>query len=79
MATEEIIKQISAMINRLEPDLNVAITLGTTFEDLGFDSLQKVDLLTEAEDTFRIKVSDDDLAEIVKVGDLIDFVADRVS
>jgi acyl carrier protein len=79
MATEEIIKQISAMINRLEPDLNVAITVGTTFEDLGFDSLQKVDLLTEAEDTFRIKVSDDDLAEIVKVGDLIDFVADRVS
>jgi acyl carrier protein len=79
MATEEIIKQISAMIKRLEPDLDVAITLGTTFEDLGFDSLQKVDLLTEAEDTFRIKVSDDDLAEIVKVGDLIDFVADRVS
>jgi acyl carrier protein len=79
MPTDEIAAQISDMINRLLPELETAVTVSTRFDDLGIDSLQKVDLLTEAEDTFHIKVDDDELENILAVGDLVRFVAERVS
>lgn len=79
MPTDEIAAQISSMISRLLPELETAVTPQTRFDDLGIDSLQKVDLLTEAEDTFHIKVDDDELENILAVGDLVQFVAERVS
>ena len=41
------------------------ITADTTFEDLGFDSLDKVDLMMQVEEKFDITLGDDVVATTV--------------
>jgi acyl carrier protein len=43
-------------------------------QDLGFDSLDEVELLIELEDFFSIHISDDQAESFEKVGDIVDFI-----
>lgn len=45
-----------------------------SLEQLGLDSLAKIDLAVAAEDRFGIAIPDDDLERFVTVGDLLDYV-----
>lgn len=45
------------------------MTLETTFEELGFDSLDKVDLMMQIEEKFGIELGDD--LVVNTVGDLV--------
>ena len=47
--------------------------------DLGFDSLERVELLSNAEQAFQSRVSDDRAAEILTVKDLVDAVEGQLS
>jgi acyl carrier protein len=47
-------------------------------EDLDADSLDLYELVMELEDTYGIKVSEEDAAQIKTVGDAVDFVAERI-
>ncbi len=52
---------------------------GTRFkEDLDADSLDLYELVMELEDTYGIRVSEADAAQIRTVGDAVDFVAERI-
>jgi acyl carrier protein len=52
------------------------ITLEMTFaKDLEADSLDIVDLVMAIEDEFTIEVSDDEVKNIVTVGDLVDYIS----
>ncbi len=52
---------------------------GTRFrEDLDADSLDLYELVMELEDTYGIRVSEEDAAQIKTVGDAVDFVAERI-
>ncbi len=56
----------------LEPD---AITEATRFrEDLEADSLDLYTLVQELEDTYGVRMSDEQAAEILTVGQAVDFV-----
>ena len=56
----------------IEPD---RIEEGTRFkEDLEADSLDLYTLVQELEDSYRVKMSDEQAAQIVTVGQAIDFV-----
>ena len=46
-------------------------------DDLGADSLDVVELITEIEDEFGIVISEDEAEKLVTVGDVIDFVAEK--
>lgn len=55
------------------------ITTETRFrEDLDADSLDLYELVMELEDTYGIKVSEEEAAKIKTVGDAVDFVVDRI-
>ena len=55
------------------------IAEGTRFrEDLDADSLDLYELVMELEDTYRVRVSEEDAAEIETVGQAIDFVIARL-
>jgi acyl carrier protein len=55
------------------------IAEGTRFrEDLDADSLDLYELVMELEDTYGIKVSEEEAAEIKTVGDAVDFVLQRL-
>jgi acyl carrier protein len=52
---------------------------GTRFrEDLDADSLDLYELVMELEDTYGIRVSEEEAAEIETVGQAVDFVCSRV-
>ena len=51
------------------------ITAGTRLrEDLDADSLDLYELVMELEDTYGVRISDEDAAKILTVGQAVDFV-----
>lgn len=61
--------------------LNVSpeeITLETTFEDLGADSLDVMDLIMELEQEFDIEIPDEDAENIRTIEDTINYIQSRL-
>ena len=50
------------------------VTLTTSFEDLGADSLDLVELVMALEETFEIEVAEDELREIRTVGEAFELI-----
>ena len=56
-------------------DMDTAgITNETTFDDLGIDSLETVEIMMELEDEFGIEIPDEAIEEIKTVGDLVSYI-----
>lgn len=54
------------------------VTLEASFRvDLGFDSLDIVDMVMSIEDEFEIELPDEDLEKINIVSDLVKFIEER--
>ena len=71
MVFEKIKKMISELFFINEDE----ITLETGFaKDLEADSLDIVDLVMAIEDEFSIEVEDDEVKNIVTVGDLVEYI-----
>jgi acyl carrier protein len=75
MTREEVFSLIRAhLADELEVD-PARIEDGTRFrEDLGADSLDLYTLVQELEDSYGVKVSDEEAARITTVGQAVDFV-----
>ena len=55
------------------------ITMDTTFEELGADSLDIVELSMQLEEVFGLEsMDDDDLSGIVSVGDLVNYLKSKL-
>jgi acyl carrier protein len=72
-------EDVSTLIrNHLADELDVdagQITEATRFkEDLGADSLDLYTLVQELEDSYGVKMSDEQAAQILSVGQAVDFV-----
>ncbi|MBQ7096105.1 MAG: acyl carrier protein [Clostridia bacterium] len=50
------------------------ITLNTTLEDLGADSLDMVEVIMAIEDEFDVQIKDEDLESLKTLADLIDYI-----
>lgn len=56
-----------------------AMTLETKIaDDLGADSLDLVDLLMSVEDEFGIEIPDEDVEGIQTIGDIVDYINEKV-
>ncbi len=55
------------------------ITLASTFEELNVDSLDKINICFEVEETFNVEIPDEALGTIKTVGDMVDGVAKLAS
>ena len=51
------------------------ITMETTLEDLGADSLDLVEVIMAIEDEFDVQIKDEDLENLKSVGDLIIYIS----
>ncbi len=76
MNREEVFERIRAhLAEELEVDAD-AIGDGTRFkEDLNADSLHLVELTVELEDTYGVRIPDDEAARLVTVGQAADYIA----
>jgi len=78
MTRDEVLERIR---EHLATELEVEparIAEGTRFkEDLEADSLDLYTLVQELEDTYGVKMSDEEAAQILTVGQAVDFVLDR--
>jgi acyl carrier protein len=79
LARERVFELIQAhLADELDLDAG-AIVEGTRFkEDLEADSLDLVELTVELEDTYGIRIPDDQAARILTVGQAADYVAAHV-
>ncbi|GLY18821.1 phosphopantetheine-binding protein [Kineosporia rhizophila] len=74
MNNDQILDEIARQIRILMPGLDETVRMDTVFEELGMDSLTRVDLLSAAEMSFGIEVPDEEVGSLVRVQDLVDFV-----
>ena len=79
MTREEVFERVREhLAEELRVDAD-AIGDGTRFkDDLNADSLHLVELLVELEDSYGIRIPDDEAAKMETVGAVVDFVAGRV-
>ncbi|MGH2993315.1 MAG: acyl carrier protein [Solirubrobacterales bacterium] len=79
MSRDEVLEKVRAhLATELEVDRG-RITDGTRFrEDLDADSLDLYELVMELEDSYGVKVSEEQAAEIETVGQAVDFVLEHV-
>jgi acyl carrier protein len=75
MSVDHILTVITTVIRDLIPDYRGEITLASDFEEIGVDSLSRVDLVVAMERQFDVVISDSVLAGLVTVQDLASFVA----
>ncbi len=71
METLETIKDILHENLDIDPE---SVTLDATFEDLGIDSLDMVELISEVEERCEVEFGEPE--DLETVGDLIDYIDD---
>ena len=57
---------------------DIELTDETTFKDLGFDSIDAIDILMDIEDEFGIEIQDDSEA-LNNIGDLVKLIEEKIN
>lgn len=76
MEFEKLQKIIAEVLNldeaEIEPDMTIV-------DDLGADSLDIYQIISEAEEAFEITMSDEDIEKIVTVGDAVEAIKNAIN
>lgn len=75
MIFEKIRTILSEQLDIDEDDITMDSAIA---EDLGADSLDVVDMIMAIEDEFEVEITDDDIENIKTVGDVVNFISDRI-
>ena len=75
LSVEETVKNIATRILR-KPDLDFGPN--DTFNDVGADSLDIVQILVAVEDTYDIELDDEEMQEITNVAGFIQYVEHKI-
>lgn len=71
MDRDELATQVIARIAKMQKIAPDKVSVDSTFEELGVDSLNGLELLWELEEELDIVIPDDDAREITRVSDVI--------
>ncbi|MFD7711496.1 acyl carrier protein [Streptomyces sp. NPDC059786] len=74
MTRDEMIVEIINLTLRTAPDLEGEVSADSSFEELGMDSLTRIDLLAAVEKAFNLSVPDDKVGDLLRVSDVTDFL-----
>ncbi len=67
-----------AVVEKLGIEESKVTNDASFINDLGADSLDTVELVMKFEEEFEIKIPDQDSEKIMKVGDAINYIAEKV-
>lgn len=76
MTREDMTNDVIALTERTAPDLEVKVTADLSFDEMGMDSLTRIDLLAAVEKTYGLEVPDDKIGDLVRITDVVDFLTD---
>jgi acyl carrier protein len=71
-----------AVVELLSARFDIApenVTMTATFDDIDLDSLSQIELGTAIKKKFGVEISDDDLAAMSTIGDVVDSLADKLA
>ncbi|MBO4231917.1 MAG: acyl carrier protein [Bacteroidales bacterium] len=74
----EIIEKVQEVIAEKLSVEPAEVTLDKSFNDLGADSLDTVELILEFEKAFGVSIPDEDAEKIATVGDAVKYIEDHV-
>lgn len=69
-------KIVDIIASKLEVDKK-NITVDSTFQDLGADSLDLLEIIMRLEEQFGIEINDEDAEKIQKMQDVVDYMNER--
>ncbi|EHI75340.1 acyl carrier protein [Streptococcus tangpeifui] len=79
MTRNEIFDKISQMIKEQMHHEDMEVTEDTSLKDeLGVDSIDLMEFVVNLEDEFSVEIPDDDIEDIVKLGDMLDYLEGRI-
>ena len=73
-ASETVEKRCIAIIAKSKLISKDSVTRSSSFDELAIDSLDKINISFEIEDTFNIQIPDDSISSLKTVGDIVDGV-----
>ena len=73
---EEAAKEL--MAQQLDIDAEQVVPSAEVISDLGADSLDMVELILALEEEFEIEISDDDAEKLTSVGQIYDYLDERL-
>ena len=80
MSSEEIFDKVKEIIVEQLGVADTSVTLEASFiDDLGADSLDRVELIMALEEEFDIEIPDADAEKVVTVNDVVDYIKDHVA
>ena len=80
MNTENIEEKVIEFIASKVEDVDAStISAASEFEELGLDSMDRVQLLFDAEETFGVTFEDDEVKDFHCVKDIIDYISNQQS
>jgi acyl carrier protein len=68
---EAVVELLSVRFD-IEPEI---VSMTATFDDIDLDSLSQIELGTAIKKKFGVEISDDELAEMSTIGDVVDSLA----
>ncbi|MEV8569389.1 phosphopantetheine-binding protein [Streptomyces sp. NPDC051322] len=74
MSREDMVKDVIALTERTAPDLEVKVTADLSFDEMGMDSLTRIDLLAAVEKAYGLEVPDDKIGDLIRITDVVDFL-----
>jgi acyl carrier protein len=69
-------KIIDIVVSKLEIDKK-SITADSTFQDLGADSLDLLEIIMRLEEQFCIEINDEDAEKMQRMQDVVDYINER--
>ena len=80
MTSEAILEKLVALIQKQRSNLDIAITEETSLkDDLAVDSIELVEFVINIEDEFHIAIPDEDVDNMVSMGDMLDYLVKRLA
>lgn len=71
---KELAERVIAIIRKSAEKPEVNITLETTFEELGFDSVDAVTMTFDIEDEFGIEIADHGFIGVKNIGQIVEML-----
>ncbi|MET7637989.1 acyl carrier protein [Streptomyces sp. NPDC005438] len=80
VSNEEILAGLADIVNEIAGIPTEDVQLDKSFtDDLDVDSLSMVEVVVSAEEKFGVKIPDDDVKDLVTVGDAVNYIAKHQS